>query len=76
MSSEAKRKLSIIGSTLIGVKNPFYGKHHTKETKRILSIKYMGKKLTEEHKAKIRLNAKRGINHPKNIGKKWKLTDV
>lgn len=36
-----------------GEHNPFYGKHHTEETKHKLSETKKGKKLSEEHKRKI-----------------------
>ena len=36
-----------------GVRNPFYGKHHTEESKEKMRAAKVGKKLTEEHKRKI-----------------------
>lgn len=41
----------------IGKNNPFYGKHHTKETLVKQSLVKLGKKLTEEHKKKIGLKS-------------------
>lgn len=37
-SVEHRRKLSLIGSKRTKEKNPFYGKHHTEETKHILTL--------------------------------------
>ena len=46
---------------MFGNKNPFFGKHHTKETKRKLSENnakfWLGKKLSEEHKRKMSENS-------------------
>lgn len=41
-----------------GKENPFYGKHHTEESKRKMSEAHKNKKLTEEHKYKISKNSK------------------
>lgn len=41
----------------VGEKNPFYGKHHTNETKKRLSELHSGKHLTEEHKRKVSENS-------------------
>lgn len=40
------------GTKLLGANNPFYGHHHSQESKDALSKAHTGKKLTEEHKAK------------------------
>ena len=40
-----------------GNKNPFYGKHHSDETKKKLSDLHKGKKLSEEHKAHLRMTS-------------------
>lgn len=46
-----------------GEKNGFYGKHHSEETKKIISennsIKLKGKKKTNEHKQKLSAAASR-----------------
>lgn len=50
----------------VGSANPNYGKHHTEETKRLISSKKTGVKLppfTEEHKQKISKSLK-GRKHP------------
>jgi len=67
-SELAIRKSSEKGKSLIGKKNPFYGKHHTEETKKFLSERVIsketkkrmsqakkGKKLSKEHSRKIAL---------------------
>lgn len=57
MTSEHRKKLSDFGKTLIGSKNPFYGKKHTKSTKEKISNKKKGVKIgpmSDEHKAKLR----------------------
>lgn len=46
-----------------GKNNPFYGKHHTEETKKKLSELHKGKKLSEETKKKISKKTS-GKNHP------------
>lgn len=55
-AEETKKKLSEIGKTLIGNKNPFYGKKHTEETKKILSEKCKNNRRyirTEKHLKRI-----------------------
>ena len=52
--SEALRKK--MSELFMGTQNPFYGKHHTEETKNQLRAVRLGKKIapfTEEHKRKI-----------------------
>lgn len=49
-SEETKRKLSL---ALTGRNNFFSGKHHTEETKRIMSLLKKGKKLSPEHCKKL-----------------------
>lgn len=54
MSDEQKKKLSEAHKgKLVGKDNPFYGKHHTEETKEKLRKANIGKKLSDEHKKKI-----------------------
>lgn len=67
LSEETKEKLSEIAKQRTGEKNPFYGKHHSEESKLKMSESKKGKSLTEEHKQKIS-NAIKGENHP-NYGK-------
>lgn len=38
---------------LVGEENPFFGKHHTEETKKKISDKHKGVKLSNEHIQKI-----------------------
>ena len=49
-AEERKKKIS---ESMRGNKNPFYGKHHSDETKEKLRIQRKGKRLTEEYKKKI-----------------------
>lgn len=49
-TEEFRKKMSEVTS---GKKNPFYGKHHTEETKRRLSEAHKGKHLSEETIRKI-----------------------
>lgn len=51
------------GSHLYAEDNPFYGKHHTKETKRLISEKLSGRKIPEEEK-EIRRQINKGENNP------------
>lgn len=58
--SELRRKENLSEETIrkkreavMGSKNPFYGKHHTEETKEKIRKKVLGRKLPEEVKAKI-----------------------
>ena len=51
------------GRKLFGEENPFYGKHHTEETKDLISKKNTGRKATdEERKMRSKINA--GTNNP------------
>lgn len=50
---EFRQKMIEYGKSLIGEKNPFYGKHHTEETKQKLREKSTGRKQTEETKQKM-----------------------
>lgn len=51
------------GRKLFGKENPFYGKHHTDETKQIISEKNTGRKATDEER-KMRSQINRGSNNP------------
>ena len=57
-SDEAKRKMSEANQ---GDKNSFYGKKHSAESRKKISESLNGRKLSEEHKKKIR---RVGENHP------------
>jgi hypothetical protein len=50
-----------------GELNGFYGRHHTKETKNLMSLK-KGWKHSDESKDKIR-KAKTGVKRPESVGK-------
>lgn len=64
-SDETRKKMSLSGKEKMNkFPNPFKGKKHTEETRNLLRLLNTGKRLTEEHKAKIRANAPRGENHP------------
>jgi hypothetical protein len=52
-----------------GALNSFYGKHHTEESKKLISQNQKGWKHTEEAKQKISL-ARTGIKRPKSVGEK------
>lgn len=43
-TEESKQKMSLKASQRVGELNPFYGRHHSDETKRILSEKLTGRK--------------------------------
>jgi len=60
-TEEIKQQIS---GSLKGKRNPFYGKHHSEITKRKLSLANRGRKLSEEHKGRIR----KGVNKQKH---KW-----
>jgi group I intron endonuclease len=69
---ESKKKMSDSAKNrrkLFGEENPFYGKHHSEETRKKISIKksgannhFFGKHFTEEHREKIG-KANRGKKH-------------
>lgn len=59
--SIAKMKNTLTG-LMAGEKHPFYGKHHTEETKKTISDKLKGQRLTDETKNKISLKLK-GFKH-------------
>ena len=50
MSDEQKQQFSIMFS---GEGNPFYGRHHTEETKKILREKHIGTSASEETRKKL-----------------------
>lgn len=52
-----------------GINNPFYGKHHTEETKRTISQKNTGKRHSEETRRKYS-ETRKGKNNP-NYGNYW-----
>lgn len=56
VSEETKKKIS---DSHKGSKNHFYGKHHTKEVREMLSEKHKGKKHLEETKKKMSESRKR-----------------
>ena len=66
MSEEHKQALSAAQS---GENNGMYGKTHSEESKKKMSEKHKGKKLSEEHKQKISKSTK-GEKNPM-YGKKW-----
>lgn len=49
----SKNSRQLMSERVRGVGNPFYGKHHTEETKQKLRLINLGKKLPEEVKQKI-----------------------
>lgn len=55
LSKEVKTKLS---ARKMGKNNPFYGKHHSEETKTKISVTKRGRELSEETKIKISLTQK------------------
>lgn len=56
----------------VGERNPFFGKHHGEETRRLLSEKFSGRKLSQDHIAKVSaaLKAKYAAEPFHRIGKK------
>jgi hypothetical protein len=50
-----------ISQSMMGDKNPFYGKTHNDDTKRMLSLLATGRTQTEETKQKYRENHKNGL---------------
>lgn len=77
-SEHAKERSRKISNSLKGDKNPFYGKHHTEQTKEILREYRKGKKLSEETKRKISeaitggKNPFRGRRHSKESKEKMR----
>ena len=52
-SIEKRRETVLKNGTYKEKNNPFYGKHHTEETKKIMSEKAKGRKISEETKKKM-----------------------
>ena len=71
VSKETRRK---IGQAQIGEKNHRFGKHHSKESKKNLSIKLKGRIFTKEHRKNLSLAGK-GRKVPlstlKSLNKRW-----
>lgn len=64
MSEESRKKMSEAKKEIyIGENNPFYGKHHTEESKQKQRDKMRGRKLTDEHKQKL---GHKGSKNPKS----------
>ena len=55
MSQETRDKISLNHADINGENNPFYGKHHSDETKQKISDANKGRKMSEEVKQKNRL---------------------
>ena len=53
LSEATRAKLSANSKTLVGEKNPFYGKHHTEEAKAKNGAAHRGKKASAETRAKM-----------------------
>lgn len=71
-SDETKQKMSNSADHR-GDKNPMYGKHHSEQTKKKIAEKNKNKKLSEEHKEKLRLaNYKR----VKTVEEKQKISEA
>ena len=51
------------GRKLFGEENPFYGKHHTEETKEVISKKNTGRKATDEERT-MRSRINKGSSNP------------
>ena len=60
-TKETKKKLSESAKKRIGSKNPFFGKHHSEETKEKLRMQRIGIKHSEEYKQKMSLILKKRI---------------
>jgi len=69
LSPEVKEKLSNIGKTLVGEKNPFYGKTHTEEVIEIIRQSQLGEKSRLYGKPQTE-KLKEGIRNGKNKGHK------
>lgn len=51
-SAKTRQKLSEIGKTLLGAKNPFFGKKHSEESKEKNRLAHIGKKWSAETRRK------------------------
>lgn len=52
-SDATRQKMSLAKQNYSGGNNPFFGKHHTEETKRKIGLANRGRKWTKEQRAKI-----------------------
>ena len=66
--------MSKLKGKFAGTKNPFYGEHHSLESRRKMSNAHKGKILTDEHKRKIS-DAIKGDTHYNWKGGRKKRTD-
>ena len=71
VSEETKKKLS---ERMKGENNPFWGKHHTEETKEFLKMINVGKKWTEEQKKKMSETRKGRKMPPRS--EEWKMKQM
>jgi group I intron endonuclease len=60
ISDETRRRMS---ESRMGVKNSFYGKKHSEETRKKIAIAQTGRKHTDEHRKKV------SMNNTKNMAK-------
>ena len=65
VSDDTREKIhqNALARDISGEKHPFYGKHHTEETKESIRQARLGKNLTEEHKANLSKSRMGEKNH-------------
>jgi group I intron endonuclease len=76
LSNETKNKIRNSIPILKGKQNPWFGCKHSLVTRKILSIKHTGKKLSEIHKNNIKLSAPRGKNHKRHNSKIYRFKNI
>ena len=63
-------KGGVDGPCMYGNKNPFYGKTHSEEIRKQVSLRFKGKKLSESHRLHIKESINKLFNeHPEILGK-------